>query len=199
MRKDNTIWYESNRYSVPIGTYDRTDKEVAVRVTEDNRLIIYEEDSGHILAEHTLCLHRKGELIRNNNHGRDRTKGVQAYVDHVVQRFTDASEARRYLEEIRKQKPRYIRDQLQAIEKSVTVAGTKAADQALAYCLKNSLYRAADFADAVSHYKDKAQQQAVEKPTQSDLKLLVQVDAAKLKAKPQIREFKTYERILGGG
>lgn len=157
---------------------------VAVRVTKDNKLIIYEEGSGHILAEHTLCLHRKGELIRNNHHGRDRTKGIQAYVDHVAEQFTDASEARCYLEEIRKQKPRYIRDQLQAIEKSVSEASAKTADQALAYCLKHSLYRATDFADAVSHYMEKAQQQADEKPAQSELKLFVQVDPAKLKAKP---------------
>ncbi|WP_199898964.1 transposase [Paenibacillus popilliae] len=94
VRKDNTIWYESNRYTVPIGTYDGSDKEVAVRVAEDNKLIIYEEGSGHILAEHTLCLHRKGELIRNHNHGRDRTKGVQAYIDHVAERFTDVDQAR---------------------------------------------------------------------------------------------------------
>ncbi|GAC43393.1 hypothetical protein [Paenibacillus popilliae] len=124
MRKDNTIWYDSNRYTVPIGTYE---------------------------------------------------------------------------EVIRKQKPRYIRDQLQAIEKYVSEASAKTADQALAYCLKHSLYRAADFADAVSHYIEKAQQQADEKPTQSDLKLLAQVDPAKLKAKPQIRPFQTYERILEGG
>lgn len=200
VRKDNTIWYESNRYSVPLGTYDGTGKEVAVRVTKDNRLVIYEEDSGQILADHPLCLHSKGELIHNNNHGRDRTKGIQAYIDHVAERFTHPVEARRYLEEIRKQKPRYIRDQLQAIEKRVSETSTETVDQALAYCLKHSLYRATDFADAVSHYMEQAQQQAAEKPpTQSDLKLLVQVDAAKLKAKPQIREFETYERILRGG
>ncbi len=199
VRKDNTIWYESNRYSVPLGTYDGSGKEVAVRVTEDNRLIIYEEDSGQILAEHALCLHRKGELIRNNNHGRDRSKGIQAYIDHVAKRFTDPGKARRYLEEIHKQKPRYIRDQLQAIEKSTSEASIETVDQALSYCLKHSLYQATDFADAVGHYRERVQQQAAEKPIQNDVKLLVQVDTAKLKAKPQIREFKTYERILGGG
>jgi len=68
VRKDNTILYESNRYTVPLGTYG-PGKEVGVRVTEDKRLIIYEVDSGSILAEHALCLHGKGKLIRNNNTG----------------------------------------------------------------------------------------------------------------------------------
>ncbi|CAM3864967.1 IS21 family transposase [Marinicrinis lubricantis] len=198
VRKDNTIWYESNRYSVPLGTYDGTDKEVAVRVTEDNRLVIYEEDTGQILAEHTLCLHRKGELIRNRHHGRDRTKGIPAYIEHVSKLFHDASVAQGYLEEIYKRKPRYMRDQLQAIEKSVSEVTEKAANQALAYCVKHQLYRAADFANAVHHYMEKASHQAVS-ATQSELKMLVQVDDAKLKAKPQIRAFQTYERILGGG
>lgn len=198
VRKDNTIWYQSNRYTVPIGTYDGSDKEVAVQVTDDNRLLIYDGDTGEILAEHALCLHRKGELIRNNNHGRDRTKGIQAYMDHVAERFTDSSGARRYLEEIRRRKPRYIRDQLQAIERSASEATTESADQALAYCLKHSLYRAADFADAVRYYMDMAQRKIVEKPNEGNIQLLAQVDPAKLKIKPQIRGYETYKRILGG-
>ncbi|MBP2898910.1 IS21 family transposase [Escherichia coli] len=198
VRKDNTIWYESNRYSVPIGTYDGTDKEVAVRVTEDHRLIIYEKDTGQILAEHTLCLHSKGELIRNRHHGRDRTKGVPAYIKHVSSLFKDIHAAHSYLEEIYKLKPRYMRDQLQAIEKSVSEANESAVSQALAYCVKHRLHRAADFADAVSHYMEKEPEQPLTS-VQSDLQMLVQVDDAKLKAKPQIREFQTYRRILGGG
>ncbi|MFC5986388.1 IS21 family transposase, partial [Marinicrinis lubricantis] len=108
------------------------------------------------------------------------------------------SVAQGYLEEIYKRKPRYMRDQLQAIEKSVSEVTEKAANQALAYCVKHQLYRAADFANAVHHYMEKASHQAVS-ATQSELKMLVQVDDAKLKAKPQIRAFQTYERILGGG
>ena len=198
VRKDNTIWYESNRYTVPIGTYDGTGKTVAVRVTEDGQLMIYDEETGQVLAEHARCLHSKGELIRNNNHGRDRTKGIPAYIDHVVERFADRARARRYLEEIHKRKPRYIRDQLQAIEKCVTEVSEKESDQALAYCMRHSLYSAADFVAAANHYREKTQQE-VEKLPRNDLNLLIQVDTAKLKAKPQLRDFQAYQRILEGG
>src|SRR5690606_27774196 len=185
VRKDNTILYESNRYTVPLGTYDGPGKEVGARVTKDKRLIIYEIDSGSILAEHALCLHGKGNLIRNNNHGRDRSKGVQAYIDHVAEQATDAREARRHLEEIHGQMPRYIRDQLQAIEKSITEASAKTVDDALAYCIKHGLYRAADFTNAARHYMEQEQQQAANKPDQCDVKLLTDVDPTKLKAKPE--------------
>lgn len=102
------------------------------------------------------------------------------------------------MKEIRRQKPRYIRDQ-QAIERSASEANVEAADQALAYCLKHSLYRAADFADAVKYYMDIAQRQATERPIEGNIQLLAQVDPAKLKMKPQIRGYETYKRILGGG
>jgi len=42
VRKDNTVWFKGNRYSVPLGTYDNTEKEVVVQVVEDDILVIYD-------------------------------------------------------------------------------------------------------------------------------------------------------------
>lgn len=198
VRKDNTIWYEGNRYTVPLGTYDGTDKVVAVKVIEGTRLIIYETRSGHILAEHPLCVTKKGELIRNNNHGRDRSKGIEAYLEHVVKQFSQTDQARDYLEEIRRRKPRYTRDQLQAIEKGLAGAEAKVADQALAYCLKYGLYRATDFTDALRHFKEQ-QRQTAPQPLPSKPKPLNEVEIDKRKTKAQIRDFDTYRQILRGG
>src|SRR5690625_2744815 len=39
VRKDNTIWYKSNRYSVPLGTFNKL-KEVYIEITDDNYLLI---------------------------------------------------------------------------------------------------------------------------------------------------------------
>jgi len=198
VRKDNTIWYESNRYTVPLGTYNGTDKMVHVRVTEENRLLIYEQDSGELLAEHELCLHKKGELIRIYDHVRDRTKGIDAYVTHVTKRFTNREQASGFLAEIRQRNQRYIRDQLQAIEKGISDTSQQAADKALAYCLKHGLYRATDFAHAARHFQS-LQPQQEEEFLPHALQLLTPIDTAKLKTKPQIRDFRAYERILGGG
>lgn len=199
MRKDNTIWYEGNRYTVPLGTYDGTDKIVAVRVSEENRLIIYEEATGRILAEHPLCVSKKGELVRNNHHGRDRSKDIQAYLDHVAKQFHQTEKARDYLEEIRRQKPRYIRDQLQAIEKELMETEAKVADQALTYCLKYKLYRATDVTDAIRHFKEQQQGQVASQPEPMEPKLLNQVETDKMKTKAQIRDFEIYRKILRGG
>ncbi|WP_171005994.1 Mu transposase domain-containing protein [Paenibacillus naphthalenovorans] len=85
VRKDNTIWYEGNRYSVPLGTYDGTAKEVGVQACE-TRLRIYDLNTGEYLAEHERSF-LKGQLIQNTNHRRDRTKGICAYLESVTRQF----------------------------------------------------------------------------------------------------------------
>jgi len=98
VRKDNTIWYEGNRYSVPLGTYDGTAKEVGVQACE-TRLRIYDLDTREYLAEHERSF-LKGQLIQNTNHRRDRTKGIRAYLESVTRQFSDTQLAAAYLEAI---------------------------------------------------------------------------------------------------
>lgn len=193
VRKDNTIWFEGNRYSVPLGTYDGTAKEVGVQAGE-TKLRIYDLGTGELLAEHERSF-MKGQLIQNTNHRRDRKKGICAYLNSVMMQFTDTEMAKAYLEEIYRQRPRYIRDQLQLIQKTLSQSSQTASDQALRYCIENRLFRATDFADAVQYFN------ATQGETQmasSDVKPLSGVDPAKWKAKPQIRDVEVYQRILRG-
>ncbi|SEH65507.1 Transposase [Ruminococcus flavefaciens] len=70
VRKDNTIVYCSNRYSVPVGTYT-TQKEVEIEAV-DGILKIY------TVFHEPICEHRispeRGKLIKNKNHDRDKTE-----------------------------------------------------------------------------------------------------------------------------
>jgi transposase len=195
VRKDNTIWYEGNRYSVPLGTYDGTDKQVSIQVTESGHLAIRDLDSGHLLAEHPLAT-GNGQLVQNTNHKRDRTKGIAAYIQTVAAAFPDPAAATPFLNEIYSRKPRYIRDQLQLVQRAVEPAEPEAVTKALAYCIQYRLYRATDFADAVEHYKRPKQQEIL---SEGPLRLLSDGDEAKRKVKPQIREFDAYKAILTGG
>ncbi len=52
VRKDNTILYESNRYSLPLGTYNKH-KEVGITI-DDKALIIHNEFYDYIIAEHKI-------------------------------------------------------------------------------------------------------------------------------------------------
>ncbi|MGX1982308.1 hypothetical protein EDD69_102253 [Thermolongibacillus altinsuensis] len=111
VRKDNTILYKSNRYTVPCGTYMPFGKTVQIVIQKKQELFIYDSETGEYLGKHTIA-HGKGKLIQNRNHLRDRTKGIDAYIKRVANQFEQPDVAKEYLEHIRKAYPRYIRDQL---------------------------------------------------------------------------------------
>src|SRR5699024_2455019 len=132
VRKDNTIWFDSNRYSVPLGTFNKA-KEVYIKVM-DETLTVIEPDTGKILAKHTIDK-GKGNLIQDTNHIRNRNLGIEAYIMKVAQAFTYVDKAKHYLQEIRKYRSRYIRDQLQLIDKHINKYGQIAIDIALNVCV----------------------------------------------------------------
>ncbi|NTZ16370.1 hypothetical protein EXW96_01860 [Paenibacillus sp. JMULE4] len=152
-------------------------------------------DTGEIIAEHERS-QRRGQLIQNTNHRRDRQKGIAAYFESVRRQFPDPDLASSYLEEIRRLHPRYTRDQLQLIQKTLDQAFQESVDQALRYCVANRLYRAVDFADAVNHFSNSCEKTSSDR---SHVTQLSGVDPAKWKAKPQIRDVEIYRRILRGG
>jgi transposase len=195
VRKDNTIVFQGNRYSLPLGTYAGPDTSVGLQITSDQQLIAFDSTTGVELARHPLHA-GKGKLIKNTNHARDRSRGIGAYLEHVAARFPDPEQARSYLTVIRERKPRYIRDQLQWIDRHAQDAEPDALAQALAYCLKHRLYQATDFVDAL-HYYSALKTTATPKAS-FDSRLLSEPERQMLKMKPQVRPFEVYQAILEG-
>jgi len=149
VRKDNTIWYKSNRYSVPLGTFNKL-KEVFIETTDDDYLIIRETRGGRIIAKHEIASD-KGELIQDTNHKRDRTKGIDTYIETVAKKFSDKYKAKIFLEKIRNIRSRYIRDQLQMILKQIKQHNRKIIDTALDECINRHLFSATEFIDMVQY------------------------------------------------
>jgi len=195
VRKDNTIVFQGNRYSLPLGTYAGPDTSVRIRVTPDKHLVAFDPATGKQIARHRLHA-GKGKLIKNTHHGRDRSKGIDAWLEHVAARFPDPDQARAFLAVIREQKPRYIRDQLQWIDRHAKDADPQVLSRALSYCLKHRLYQATDFVDALYHYA--ALKTAAVPASATDVRLLDEPRLQKLKMKPQVRPFDVYQAILEG-
>ncbi|MBP2080191.1 IS21 family transposase [Oceanobacillus polygoni] len=149
VRKDNIIWYKSNRYTVPLGTFNKI-KQVYIEVADDGHLMVRETKSGPILAKHKIDS-GKGNLIQDRKHTRDRTKGIDTYIETVASTFSNPTKAREYLQEIRKVRPRYIRDQLQMVSKQIKAHEQSILDQALDECLNRQLISATDFIDMVQY------------------------------------------------
>jgi len=196
VRKDNTIIYLSNRYSVPLGTYQKG-KKVSIEVTDENYLIIREEKNGKEMADHKIS-HEKGKLIQSTQHKRDRTKGIPAFMDSVSKHFDEVELAYEYLEEVHRRYPRYIRDQLQLILKTIK-ADLPFINEALQECVQRGIYSAPEFSDVVQYIK--RQRQMDNKPLEQmreDIKPSHDFDRSVMNTKPTTREVNDYLELLKG-
>jgi len=108
IRKNNSIRYRGSRYSVPLGTYNRSQEAFLEEV--DGRLEIYEA-SGALLASQPLAS-APGELIKNRSHGRDMSEKVTALLAEANTALGGSPEAGIYLARIVLHRKRYIRDQM---------------------------------------------------------------------------------------
>jgi|CZCB01.1.fsa_nt_gi transposase len=197
VRKDNTISFKGNRYSVPLGTYNGTGKQVQVSIEEKDILVITDSETGKEIARHPLH-YGKGKLIKNRNHGRDRSKGIPEYLEKVTEMLGNTAEAKEFLNKIYELKPRYIRDQLQLICSKVKDVDSQTMIKAVNFCCKNKIYSAVDFVDALAYFNTtqktlKAQELTTEKVA---IKMLDGKDVVSLKIKPQVRDIKVYQQIL---
>ena len=198
VRKDNTIRHLSNRYSVPLGTFDGTDKKVLLHLNEDDELIIYDSQTHIEITRHNQC-HEKGKLIKSRSHGRDRTKGIAAYIEHAAALCPDPLVATLYLNEVYKEKPRYMRDQLQIIEKQLRTALAPNVAEAFAYCMKNRLYGAMFFTDAVLHFeKLRLLSLTVNSSPVEPIVKLPQQNKETLNIQVPIRDIRVYQRVMEG-
>lgn len=191
VHKDNTIFFDGNRYTVPTGTYS-PGRQVAIDIDND-RIVIRDEFGDYIIAEHLLSKN-KGELVRNNNHKRDTSKNLDEIQNTLLKRLSVTEEAQLFLTQIRRLKPRYIRDQFLLIAKSLDCQSSIAINKALNYCLTHSLFSAVEFRNAVQYFEGKLETETEQ--ISNNPKIITLKTAAAISKKRALSE---YERALKGG
>jgi hypothetical protein len=157
VRKDNTITYKGNFYRVPVGTFKPPKTIVRTEVTDDNRLIIYDADN-HKIASHKIY-RGEGKTIGGSNYKRDFSSGIDQLMDELSSLFANPDQAMEYFLQIRKDKPRYIRDQLQHIKKLTGIFDMEAMNQAMNLCIEKKIYRATDWESVVKRILAKRSQE----------------------------------------
>lgn len=195
IRKDNTIAYLGNRYALPLGSY-APDKRVAVR-EDDGLLIITNPDDELEIIRYPLCL-GKGRLIKNSDCRREKNKGIAAYLQEVVQILNNSPEANEFLGLVRQEKPRYIRDQLKIIKDNSKDKSSELIQKSLSYCLKNRLYGATDFVDALNYFQTMHTPVDIKHRTDDSIKLLCEIDRSVLKTRVEVRDMNIYIKELQG-
>ena len=189
VRKDNTILYYSNRYSVPLGTY-RPGKQLFL-TEEDNNIVLTDPDTKQVVATHKIH-HGKGQLIQNNNHLRDRTDKISGLQSQVLALLEDTPEALTLLNMIKRDKPRYVRDQFLLIKVAVKNHTMEVIRKAIKYCVDNELWSAVDFKSAVEHFTRKI---SCENTTTSIGRSGV---PQPYRIRPESRDIKEYVAVYGG-
>lgn len=139
VRKDNTICYKSNFYSLPLGTYKDKDSSLEIETTKE-QLRIYTLTGEHICT-HKLC-YEKGQDIKNTDHRREKSKTLETYKEQVMDILGQTEIAKQYLEKLHKDKSRYYRDNLQYIIKNHNNYSIEDKNESLLFCIENKIFNA---------------------------------------------------------
>lgn len=190
VHKDNIIKYQSNRYSVPVGTYNPKEENTVYLKVRDKQLFISKERDSEPIAVHPLC-EGKGQLVKSTNHTRNYSVGIQEQLEDIKERFSAAEQAELYLTEIQKKYPRYMRDQIKIMYR-VIKHYKPFMDQALDTCVNKQLWSANDLWDVAKHLAQTTHHD--DEPIETPLRNL----PPQWKEKATVRDLDSYLDILGG-
>ena len=189
VRKNNTINYKSNFYTVPMGTYQGIDTEAIVKIKEGT-IEIYSPD------DELICIHKlsylKGQTISNTDHRRDTSKSLNDMMTETINHFTDRDLAMNYILRIKKKFPRYTRDHLQVILKTLTDVDEKIANKTLNFCIKNNVLNGHDWKQVLYVFWD----DTIDFKTINEVTLLDKSNLGKINQIPQTSNIEDYEKII---
>ena len=189
VHKDNTVIYKGCRYSVPLGTYS-PGREVTLEEV-DGKLRITDIYDPVVIAEHPLSK-EKGRFIKQTNHGRNYSESLDAMEKKLLNTLQGLDEARIFIQHVRQLKGRYVRDQFQLIESTVSEFNARTWKKAITYCLTNSLFSATEFRDAVQYFDQQFQE---EQETLSQNPKVVLLHRVQIQQRP----LSEYTALLKGG
>ena len=113
---------------------------------KQKRLYLYNHEN-LLVAEHTVSQER-GKIIGGTSYRRDRT-----FKQKTLLLLPDCSLLNSFIEEIHKDKPRYLRDNLKIIREVIEQYSPNSVGTALGYCLRHGLYNAFNLKEAAEHYR----------------------------------------------
>lgn len=190
VRKDNTISYKSNFYTLPLGTYQNPDTWVLLKEDED-QVRIYDLNN-YLLTVHPLCLSR-GMTMRNADHTRDKSQSLETLKEAVLQILPN-EKGELWIELIMKDKPRYFRDNLLVLKKHLPDFEPDVVHQAVDLCIERNVYNTNRFVEIARYYK-------LQKAQESKVKTIIpQVQIKKenttFDIEPKRSQISVYETIL---
>jgi transposase len=196
VRKDNSISYKGNQYSLPLGTYKGAGTLVSVSI-EQNDICISDEKAEILLCKHAIAT-GKGIKVLNSDHKRDKSSAINEMIEALCMLLEQPVQAKEWFYSLKAAKPRYIRDQLLIVKGAIESSTSSIADKALQYCISNKINSATDFKSIIAYYQQEEQKYHIQEPGAKIIQLnplngITSQDAFK---QPEKSALEDYESIL---
>lgn len=192
VRKDNTVAYRGNFYTLPSGTYQGSKTTILLREVE-GQLKLHSMDKT-FLTEHSVS-QGKGALVRNSDHVRDKSNTCEEHYQQVYLLLGSSQKAALYLDLLKKDKQRYYHDNLRAIIKGSKAIAQEFMCQGLTFCLENGLYNGNGLCQVAMNYQKMNQQAKSAQINITVSSTSALEDSAHMSV--QTSNIKTYENLIG--
>ena len=191
VRKDNTILYKGNRYSLPLGTY-QPGRKIRLDLQEE-QLSLFDSETNLQLAQHHLS-QGKGLLIKNSNHRRDNTLVIDKLQARTMDILGKTANAEQFLTAIRKEKRRYARDQFQLLASVAETYSAEIVQKAIDECLRLKLISAVSCRDIAQFLLQTSSTSLPEQLTKSALP----INSITPMIQTEHRQVAAYSNLYGG-
>ncbi|MHB1179593.1 MAG: IS21 family transposase [Daejeonella sp.] len=189
--KDNVFNYKGNSYSVPSGTYKGKGTYLNLRLQGDNTLMVYSQQ------DQLLCRHERssatGKFILNTDHKRDKSLKIQQLIEQTAALFADQQRAFEFLGKVKERKPRYARDQVQAIRDALSNTDATRITAALEGCISRNLFDATAFKDILQQLN---RHSGEPQSREAMIKLLDPANLKKAEIRPKSSDINLYENLF---
>jgi len=197
VRKDNTVVYKSNFYTLPLGTYQGNETKIYLE-QKDDKLNFYNQGK-ELIATHQISVN-KGELVRNTDHSRNKSNTCEQTCKEVLDLFGNTEKSRIYIDLLRADKPRHFHDNLRAIKNKLVEVKKEIVEKTLEICLENKIFNGNTFCEIIDKQIKQQENETKFKifnPPASEIKK--SDNRHIININPQTSDINTYENILNYG
>ena len=172
-----------------MGTYTGNETHVLIKGHE-GRVEVYSTDKS-LICSHKLS-EEKGKTIINTDHRRDKSGSINEMMNAAAEYFNDTEKAVKYFKKIQEDLPRYTRDHLQVIMRTLKDIPKSVTDDTLDFCMKNHNYSGQDF-ESVAFVLWGTNSSKTEIP---DIKIMDKNNLSKVNEKPETSDINDYQDII---
>ncbi|MGC9152052.1 MAG: IS21 family transposase [Microbacter sp.] len=190
VRKDNTISYKGNFYTLPLNTYQGSDTTVLLKV-ENETVFLYASDKT-LLTRHKIC-NERGCTIRNTDHRRDKSQSLEVLKTEVTKLLGNIPSYALFIEQLTVRKQRYLRDNLQLLKTGSVGIEPSFLEKALLFCIENSMFNANTLIQTALHYQKESQAITASVMPHIEIKSSL---SAQTGYEPQTSTINTYQKLM---